>query len=306
MNEPFLDEYNSGTTMVFVPLAEKDGKMKYHAAPLFNNKLSPNQARGLRQAMEIFLTENQEVNVGLYEAYKKLGIDLLTPRGLNTVLSKALRLYRSDSKDGIKRLSLEDMINSRVGKAGLGFVEFTNNEIHYGKSVKKSMRKGGKISSEELDKMEKFVLQSAYFNVSKELLNSKEKFNFVEVDVETGELVPYEGDYNSYVKQNSTTFMRSTKLDDGSYSSTIQNITRFDMKVPDAIKEEGLAVEEKKVTEDPGKNPEAVKLANLMGEDIDTFIKPVREGKVSLDRYLKAKRMVHEANKHSNHTKNCN
>jgi len=40
MNVDFLDNYNSGISFVFIPLAEKDGKIKYHAAPLINDTVN--------------------------------------------------------------------------------------------------------------------------------------------------------------------------------------------------------------------------------------------------------------------------
>ena len=295
MNLDFIDSYFSGTSFIFVPLGMKEGKMKYHAAPLVNSKLNNSQAKSLRQAVEIFVTGNIDTNRGLYEAYNKQGIDLLERDGLKQVLKKVVRLYNSKDK-----ATLEELILARNGKAGMGFIELKGEEVHFGKSVYKVFKKGKTIDPVEFDKFENLILKNMYFNISKDYLNKEEDYNFIEVDTETNELLPYQGDYNTYVKQNSSTYMRSTKLDDGSYSSTIQNVTRFDMKTSEIVEEKEVEAQPSDITKDE----RVVRLAEKFEQSVEEFIKPVKEGKISLDKYLQAKEVAYKALKHSKH-KRC-
>jgi hypothetical protein len=294
MNIDFLDNYFSGTSFVLVPLGIKEGSMKYHAEPIINNKINNTQAKALRQAVEIFITQNPEVNTGLYEAYNSQGIDLLERDGLKKVLKKVVRLY--NSKD---RQTLEELIIARNGKAEMGFIELKGEEVHYGKSVPKVFKRNKTIDAKAFDQFENLVLKNMYFNISKDMINSTEEFNFVEVDPETNELIPYSGDYNTYVKQNSTTYMRSTKLDDGSYSSTIQNITRFDMRETEVKTEPEIKAEPTDITKDE----RVIRLAEKFEQSVNEFIKPVKDGKITLDKYLNAKEMAYKATKHSKHNK---
>jgi len=307
LNRDEIDNYSSGTPFIFIPLGKKNNKMVYHSSPLVGQRLSPSQSKSIRQAIEIFITDNPEINIGLYQAYKQEGIDLLDKKGLDKVLRKVISLYRSDSEVGIKRSSLETMLSSRLDKDSVGFIEFTGNTIKFGKSTVNILKKGNKPSDKVMRILETSVLPYTFFNINKDLLNKSEKFNFVEVDPESGKLIPYEGDYNSYVKQNTGTYMRSTKLDDGSYSSTIQNITTFDMQDLDRPKQkqkeeqlEGLVTKEKVEQKDYSKDTRVVKLATHFNKSIETFMVPVTSGKITYNQYINAQETVYKTSKNSN------
>jgi len=213
-------------------------------------------------------------------------------------LKKIVQLYNPKNNP-----PLESTINSRLGKAGLGFIEFTGDIIKFGKSSVRTLTKGKNPSSKDLDILEKNVLRSMYFNINKDFLNKEEKFNFVGVNPDTFEINVYDGLYNDFVKSNTKTYMRSTKLDDGSYSSTIQNIVRFDMKTKEI---EAKPLEEKELTlssEDLTTHPDLMRLAEELGDDINIWITPILEGSITLEDQLEIMKISVEANNHSNNYK---
>ncbi len=236
INENHLKDFGAGTSYVFVPLGKKNGVMQYHASPLTSNKITNTQAKAIRQTIEIFVTQNEQANPEMYQLYKDKGIDLKSAKDLNTVLQKVLYMYNS-KKEGNK--SLEEMLGDRVANKSesLGFLELlteklsgkTVQKVLFGRGGFKSMTKGDQTEvTKNLDYLEKFILPNMYFNANKKLFNSKD-FYFIDLDTE-GKLVPYEGDYNNFMKANTTTVMKSTELSDGGYAYTYQNIVTFDME----------------------------------------------------------------------------
>lgn len=301
LNNGFLPDFGGGTVYIFVPLGKKKGKMVYHADPLTSNKISKEQARSLRQAIEIFITQNSTLNIELYNHYKNIdGTDLLTAKGLNKVLNKVLFLYRSDSKDGVQRSTLEDMLNQRIAEknTGLGFIEFQKNTLKFGRSSIQSATKGQPIDSSFFDTLENFILPNMYFNANKKLINSKEDFNFVEVDSES-KINPFKGDYNSYVKQNTKTTLRSTKLLDDSYTYTYQNIVTFDMRETKQEEEKVIVPTTEDLSSDWRLNPDVKTITEAYKSTIDVVFKPVIDGIMGLDKFIKLQKNIIKAEKFS-------
>ena len=224
LNKAFLPDFGAGTIFVFTPLGKVNGEMKYWAHPIMSNKLSVSQAKALRQAIEIFVTQNEDVNKELYNAYLTGtdNIDLKKQQDLTKLLKKVIYLYDSTGKQ-----TVEEFVKDN-GEKGLSIIEFTGDTLKVGRSIVDVLKKGQPIDSKVFDRVE-IVLNNTLFNVTKNLTNLGDVFSFIGVNEQNG-LDEYKGTYNEFIKQNTTTLANSTKLNDGEYGYTIQNIVRFDME----------------------------------------------------------------------------
>src|SRR4030042_1062196 len=192
--------------------------MTYWAHPLMSNKVSKQQARALRQAIEIFISQDESLYPELYQAYL-------------------------------------------VGK--------------------------DKIDSKKASDLNKL------FNISEKNLNNPEvKFSFIQVE-DDGTLNDFDGTYNDFVKNNTTTFAGSTKLDDGEYGYVIQPIVRFDMNTT------GESVVQEEMMETPSSS-QVEKAASILNTTVDELIKTMEITGMSVEQILEAANTANRLEKNSN------
>jgi len=316
LNTDEVEQFYSGTSFAFIPLGEVNGKMKYHASPLVTDKLPQSIIKSLRQSIEIFAKQDSSINQLLYDSYKKDGIDLLSKKGLSDVFTKVITLYNPKEKG-----TLAKTLKSRLGKSSLGFIEFSGETLSFGKSHVYSIFKGQKDLDTNLDILETQILPHVFFNVNKNLLNKTNKFTFASIN-DSNEIDTFEGNYNEFIKNYVSTFMRSVKLEDGTTAYTAQNITVFDM---DTSKLNKLEIEETNVEtiqetipegleissvgidvkiEDLLKNPILKSISEKSGKDINKLALNIAEGKITLERLVRALNISQTALE-NNENKNC-
>lgn len=235
LNAPFLtDDYNDGTVFIFTPLGKKKGKMTYWAHPLMSNKVTKQQSRTLRQAIEIYISQDESLYPELYNNYLTGTdkIDFKKAADLSKLLKKVIYLY-----SGKNKLKIEDFVKSKVNVGNpTAVVQFEKDTLTFGRSMIKSFKKGDYVDPKMLDIIENDILGNMLFNISEKGLNNPEiNFNFVQVE-DDNTLSTFDGSYNDFVKNNTTTMAGSTKLDDGEYGYVIQPIVRFDMTTTVSLK----------------------------------------------------------------------
>jgi hypothetical protein len=298
LNKAFLPDFGSGTIFVFTPLGKVEGEMKYWAHPIMSNKLTTLQTKTIRQAIEIFVTQNEEVNKELYDAYLTGidNIDLKKQQDLTRLLKKVIYLYDSTGKQTVEEFVKEN------GEKGLSIIEFSGDTLKIGRSIVDVLKKGQPIDSKTFDRVE-IVLNNTLFNVTKSWTNLDEPFSFIGIN-EQNKLEEYKGTYNEFIKQNTTTLANSTKLNDDEYSYTIQNIVRFDMNSIKELQKPSIALEQpieerqkeySTIAEAITSNKEAVKALEDLGWTIkqaETFITTKSKTIEDLISIAKAKRKI--------------
>jgi hypothetical protein len=301
LNINFIPDFGSQMSYVMLPLGRKNGDIKYWATPVFNKKLSKTQAKTIRQAIEIFTSpKNTIVNKELYEAYLNKGIDLKTTDGLHKLLKKLVYIYNSK-----KNISIHDFVREKAKTKPVPVIELQGNKLFVGKGNVYTFDKSVP-SSHNMDEIEKYILSDMLFNIDKTNLNSEEDFNFTGIN-ENNEIQEFNGKYNDFIKENTTTFANSTLLRDGSYGYTIQHITRFSMN----LEEQVIPIEEKQsapVT-DYFKNEtilNAVDELNMTKEEFySIYLKAVDEGVASLEDIMSLVNETILALKESDKDKKC-
>lgn len=235
LNKSFLNFYPVQTMFVLTPLGKTDGKMKYWAHAVMPNKISFNIANTLQQAIEIFITQNPEVNKELYDAMIKGedNINLLNAKDLSKLLNKVIYLYNSKKRKGE---SVEDFVNKHMDKQ-ISVIEFQGDKIKLGRSgiiVLEKTKKGQPSPiTDDVRRNIGLILKGMMFNVNKSQLNQRGLFNLTTVN-DKNEIEDFTGNYNEFIKQHTTTTANSTLLNDStedkpSYGYTIQHIVRFNM-----------------------------------------------------------------------------
>src|SRR4030043_167456 len=292
LNAPFLtDDYNDGTVFIFTPLGKKQGKMTYWAHPLMSNKVSKQQARALRQAIEIFISQDESLYPELYQAYLvgKDKIDSKKASDLNKLLQKVVYLY-----SGKNKMKIGDFVTSKVNIGNpISVIQFEKDTITIGRSTLKSFTKGDFVDKKTLDIIENDVLSNLLFNISEKNLNNPEvKFSFIQVE-DDGTLNDFDGTYNDFVKNNTTTFAGSTKLDDGEYGYVIQPIVRFDMNTT------GESVVQEEMMETPSSS-QVEKAASILNTTVDELIKTMEITGMSVEQILEAANTANRLEKNSN------
>jgi len=264
LNAGALGNYGPDISFVLVPLGKKDGKDVYHAEPLWKNKITANQARGLRQAIEIYIRQDTSINQDLYDEYKKQDIDLLETEHLSDVISSIVYMY-NQKKIG---LPFEKYMQERMnaGKTKYGFIEFQGGQIKFAASEDVSSEFKGKPTkdtTDNLDFLEQHILPEMLFNVDFTKLEEEafvfDKYTFVEVDADK-KIQKAPDIYKEFVRQNVSTQLRSELQADGSYTYTYQNIITFN---PPLAAEEESTAEEKEILNTLGYSSSDILLMTL-------------------------------------------
>lgn len=234
LNYKFLNSFNDKAVFVFTPLGKKNGEMVYWAHPILPNTLTPGMAKSIRQAVEIYLTRNENLYPNFYNSYAEKGIDLKDTKDLNKFLQTVVYLFKPKSEKGNVVEEMDEYIKSKVNQTSL--IAFQGDTITFGRSSITSFKRGTTIDSKKLDFIEKNILGNMLFNINKTELNNPNLFTFVEAG-ENDTIDEIQTSYNEFVKQNTSTMANSTLLRDGSYGYTIQHIVRFDLNPVELQKE---------------------------------------------------------------------
>lgn len=272
LNYKFLNSFNDKAVFVFTPLGKKNGEMMYWAHPILPNTLTKGMAKSVRQAVEIYLTRNEELYPNFYQAYREQGIDLKDTQDLNKFLKTVVYLFKPSSKEANVVAEMEDYIKSKVNQTSL--ISFQGDTITFGRSSLTSFKRGTTIDSKKLDFIEKNILGNMLFNINKTELNNPNLFTFVEAD-ENDTINEIPTSYNEFVKQNTSTMANSTLLRDGSYGYTIQHIVRFDLN-PVELRQEKVEKEATTIVE----KEETITMTDLtQDKDIQNLLSQINENR---------------------------
>jgi hypothetical protein len=227
INSEKLVEIHNNMIFTLMPVGKINGVMQYWAEMIYNNKLSTGQAKTIRQVLEIFVSQDSKVNQELYDKYINHPtdkIDLKSAKDLDKFLKKLVYLYHN------KELSIGDYIKSKATTNPTPVMTLDGQTIKIGKSSLQVIEKGKNISKERWDIIENNILKEMLFNISKNQLNTNDEFHYSGLN-DKGVVETFEGNYNEFMKPNTSTMGNSTLLKDGSYGYVIQPVTRFDMMI---------------------------------------------------------------------------
>jgi hypothetical protein len=315
INAEQLINYNNNIVFAAMPLGKKNGIMQYWAEPIYNSRLTPEQAKTIRTALEIYIKQDTAVNSALYDAYlnnPSESIDLKTMEGLTTFLNKLIHMYYDET------LPVEKYVENKALSKPVPVLTVEKGVVKIGKTKVISLSKKSQVDAKTWDKIENLILKEMLFNINKKNLNTKQPFYYTGLDIE-GNLTTFEGTYNEFMKPNTTTLGNSTELKDGGYGYVIQHITRFDMMIKEL--EEPIVEKKQESIQQPldiettivKKNYETIsEIKQLLetkkmtyDEFYNKFLIKVDRGELSLEELIKAMTNASKADKFNDKDKYC-
>ncbi len=238
-----------GSPIILVPTGKYNGHMMYHAETLATKHLTEEIYKPALEVIKAFISRQpNEVS----KMYANKGIDVLTVKGINQVLSSFTTVIESTNKFG--RVSFETAIkDKRSSIVKLQFIE--DNGVFY---LKHGLTSANRLDDTNLEtglaQLENYMKEgSIKFNASIKHLNTKgKKVSLVMLNKE-GSPKLTEVEYTQFVKENTTTWLKGRPInnDPTKIAYTIQNIVEFeinsDFKAPkQKYKKEGITIKKTK------------------------------------------------------------
>lgn len=223
-----VNKTTKGKTYTVVQVGlDANKKPLYMALPVLQNKVTPEIANTLVEATKAWLTEDKNIIDKIYSA---------TNEKLNIKSFRDLKdLYETFIYNYVPSVPFKDfIINGNITNSKKHIIHLSGNSIDFGRpGVSASHRfisKEGfaKLTPEaqekNLQELSKYLTEQ-YFNTNGSLLQS----DIIIPQIEGNEVsVMFNGKYNDFVKQNTSTNIMGVEVEPGVYSYTIQPVIKFD------------------------------------------------------------------------------
>jgi len=224
----------AGIIVTYVPIGKNSqGEIIYHGEPLYNTRLDPNLQRTAVALVKAFITRGKE-NAKLVEDYNtEFGIDITTVEGLREALGQFM--YVMDV--GMSEL---DRLSGKKKNSGTNAILNLNEngELHFGLRALSSVMQ---LAQEDIDNYSPEMIEEDVAILDNLLKNGKFLFNanakalkhkgrpkvlFVQEDGTHNKLANSVG-YVEFTKMNTETTLHGSKLANGKYTYTLQNIVNY-------------------------------------------------------------------------------
>lgn len=223
-----VNKTTKGKTYTVVQVGlDANKKPLYMALPVLQNKVTPEIVNTLVAATKAWLIDDKNIIDKVYSA---------TNEKLNIKSFKDLKdLYETFIYNYNPNIPFKDFIkNGNITNSKKYIIHLSGNSIDFGRpGVSKSHRfinKEGftKLKPEEqqelLNKLSEYLTEQ-YFNTNGSLLQS----DIIIPQIADNEVsVMFNGKYNDFVKQNTSTNIMGVEVEEGVYSYTIQPVIKFD------------------------------------------------------------------------------
>lgn len=222
-----VNSTNKGRTYTIVQVGLENNEPVYMALPVLQSKVNKEIVSTLVEATRAYLTGDQNIIDNIYK---------VTNEKLNIKNFKDLKqLYETFIYNYKPSVPFKQFITEgSVANSEKFLIHLSGNSIDFGRpGVSKSHRFLNKegfaklelpAQAENLRKLEEY-LTNQYFNTNSELLES----DIIIPQIVNGEVeVMFNGKYNDFVKQNTSTNIMGVEVEEGVYSYTIQPVIKFD------------------------------------------------------------------------------
>lgn len=245
MNFGIVSDWPKGISLMLVPIGVNSmGETLYHGEPLYTTPLSQELSTIAMACIRAYTHSDKDGKLntqGLsqkdvnlindvitnYKTYH--GINITTAAGLQVALERFMYVYK---QKGAFDLNIKFSRTKDTSANTIFSINPDTGEIHFGMAQKKTINKESMSTEELVDMMENledlFNEGKFMFNVNAGMMNNNKKVSIPTVD-ENGNVKTIAMKYNTFVKNNTETFLRGDKLANGKYTYTLQNIVEYDV-----------------------------------------------------------------------------
>lgn len=215
----------TGSPIVLIPLGKYGSHMMYHAETLATKHLTEEIYKPALETIKAFISqEHNEIS----KMYENKGINVLTLKGINQVLSSFTNVLQDADKFG--KVSFETAIkNKKASIVKLQFVE-DNGNFYLKHGITSANRIDDTNLEAGLQQLESYMVEgSIKFNADVLKLKSRSKKVSIVMLDKQGSPKMNEVNYTQFVKENTTTWLKGRPInnDPTKLSYTIQNIVEF-------------------------------------------------------------------------------
>ena len=235
MNYSDMGKLASGIAIAIIPLGKVDGKMKYHAEPLYSTTLSENLQQVSISVIDTFLKKDTSSQV--YAYYKEQGYDITTAADANRVLSAFM--YMSEKKvNGSEVRTIYDELQSSSGTTARMELSIVNGVPQIVFGLNSPTKLTGQDLQENAEHKNLTHLHSLFsdntviFNTNLSNLKLSKKSKKVPITPvinANGTYTKQPGNYHEFVKRNTETRLQGETVngDSGGTTYTVQTIIEF-------------------------------------------------------------------------------